>query len=331
MDNSYATHVLFLLWFFAASFSLSFCKVDSNISCNEKEKHALFRFKRGLIDPWNTLSSWSEHEDCCRWAGVQCDNKTGRVRELHLSSHSLHGEISPSLLELEHLNYLDLSFNNFNCTCIPSFLGSMGRLRRLDLGFAGFCGLIPHQLGNLSGLHYLDLSDSDLYVDNLHWILNPSLGFVNFTSLLALDLSLNFFNHEIPNWFSNLSTTLLELDLSYNELKGEIPHGISNFQNLESLSLGYNHLTGKIPESFGQLKHLTTLDLQHNSFNGSIPSSLGNLSYMSSLILCDNKLNGTLPKSLGVLSNLEQLDVKDNFLGGSVFHQTLQVKVPCHV
>ena len=362
MDNSYATHVLFLLWFFAASFSLSFCKVDSNISCSEKEKQALLMFKRGLIDPRNALSSWSDQEDCCRWAGVRCDNKTGRVRKLHVGYYDLSGEISPKLLELEHLNYSDLSFSNFNCTHIPSFLGSMGRLRHLNLGSARFCGLIPRQLGNLSGLQYLDLSNSDLFVDNLHWMsnlssmkyldmtsvnlnaaldwlqimnrlpslselhlqycqihsLNPSLAFVNFTSLLVLDLSANLFNHEIPNWFFNLSTTLLELDLTNSLLKGKIPHGISNFQNLESLSLGDNHLTGKIPNSFGQLKHLKKLVLQFNSFSGPIPSSLGNLSFMSRLILNNNKLNGILPKSFGLLSNLEHLDVRDNFLTGSV-------------
>ena len=118
--------------------------------------------------------------------------------------------------------------------------------------------------------------------------LNPSLKFVNFTSLLVLDLSANFVNHEIPNWLSNISATLLQLDLNFNSLKGEIPHGISNFQKLEILELRDNHLTGNIPESIGQLKHLTVLDLQSNSFSGPIPSSLGNLSFMWGLLLSDN-------------------------------------------
>ncbi len=105
--------------------------------------------------------------------------------------------------------------------------------------------------------------------------LNPTLGFVNFTSLRVLDLSLNVVNHKIPNWFSNLSTSLIKLDLSNTSLKGEIPHSILNFQKLESLSLNSNHLSGKIPESLGQVKHLTHLSLTHNSLSGPIPSSIG--------------------------------------------------------
>nr|POE74876.1 hypothetical protein CFP56_22076 [Quercus suber] len=50
--------------------------------------------------------------------------------------------------------------------------------------------------------------------------LNPPLAFVNFTSLQYLDLSANRFNHEIPNWFSNLTTSLLMFDLSLNSLRG---------------------------------------------------------------------------------------------------------------
>ena len=361
MDNSSATRVFFLIWFFAATFS--FCKVKSNISCNEKEKQALLNLKRGLTDPWNALSSWSGQEDCCKWAGVHCDNKTARVRKLQLGNLSLNGEISHSLLELEHLNYLDLSISNFNCTPIPSFLSSMRSMRHLNLASAGFCGLIPQQLGNLSDLRYLNLGyNFGLYVHSLHWMsslsslkyldmssvnlssaldwlqimsrlsslselylqschldsLNPSFGFVNFTSLLVLDLSVNLFIHEIPNWFSNISSTLLELDLSSNALKGEIPCSVSNFQNLEHLVLGVNYLTGKIPESFGQLKHLKVLDLNLNSFTGPIPSSLGNLSYMWKLILEGNRLNGTLPKSLGLLSNLKHLSIGNNSLTGTV-------------
>ena len=233
MAASFATlHVLFLLWFLPATFNLSFffffkAESISNVSCNEKDKQALLILKRGLTDHEHVLSSWSDHKDCCIWDGVFYDNKTGRVIELHLNYLRLGGEISGSLLQLEHLNYLNLSHSDFNCTPIPSFLGLMFSLTHLDLTSANFTGLIPHQLGNLSSLCYLSLwNNSDLYVDNLRWMsglcaiqhldlsdadlhrkvdwlqimskfpllselylqncqdsLNPSLGFVNFTSL----------------------------------------------------------------------------------------------------------------------------------------------------
>jgi Leucine-rich repeat (LRR) protein len=341
MSASFATHVLFLLWFSAATFSLSFYKTESSVSCNEKEKQALLTLKSGFTNPrnLNPLSSWSDQEDCCRWDRVRCDNKTGRVTHLYLMRTALGGKISPSLLELELLNYLDLSENDFNSAPIPSFLGLMAGLRHLDLQYANFSGLIPHQLGNLSGLHYLNLrSYSHLYVDTLRWIsglssiqyldlsyanlhrevdwlqimskfpslselylsgcqldsLNPSLGTLNFTSLQVLGLSENNFNHEMPNWFSNLSTTLLELDLRINSLKGEI---------LESL---------------GQLKHLTYLGLSGNSLCGPIPSFLGNLSEMRYLDLQGNQLNGSVPKSLGLLSNLVSLLIAGNVLTGTL-------------
>ncbi|XP_059627522.1 leucine-rich repeat protein FLOR 1-like [Cornus florida] len=69
---------------------------------------------------------------------------------LRIEEDYLGGKISPSFVELESLSYLDLSWNNFSGSTIPSFFGSMPSLRYLNLSSAYFEGLIPHQFGNSS-------------------------------------------------------------------------------------------------------------------------------------------------------------------------------------
>ncbi|RVX01978.1 LRR receptor-like serine/threonine-protein kinase FLS2 [Vitis vinifera] len=332
--------------------------------CNETEKHALLSFKHAFFDPAHSLSSWSAQENCCGWNGVRCNNITGRVVYLNLFNFGLVGKLSPALLQLEFLNHLNLGWNDFGGTPIPSFLGSMQSLTYLDLSFASFGGLIPPQLGNLSNLLHLRLGGADssyelqLHAENLRWIshlsslkflfmsevdlhqegqwiestsilsslstlilkdceldnMSPSLEYVNFTSLAVLSLYGNHFNHEIPNWLSNLTASLLQLDLRDNSLKGHIPITILELRYLNILYLSKNQLTGQIPEYLGQLKHLKALSLKYNSFDGPIPSSLRNLSSLRYLYLYGNRLNGTLPSSLWLLSNLKTLEIGNNSL-----------------
>ncbi|KAJ4953529.1 hypothetical protein NE237_030361 [Protea cynaroides] len=159
------------------------------------ERKALLKFKEGINDRTGRLSSWTG-KNCCRWRGVGCSNRTGRVVQLNLRNplqyqyysedtyesydrSCLSGEINPSLLSLKYLNFLDLSMNNFLGIKIPQFLGSFKKLRYLNISNSFFAGTVPPHLGNLSSLRHLDLScwvswynqgSSGLRVENLHWI-----------------------------------------------------------------------------------------------------------------------------------------------------------------
>ncbi|KAJ9679402.1 hypothetical protein PVL29_021359 [Vitis rotundifolia] len=347
MRNSRPIILFPLLCFLSSTISI-LCEPNTLV-CNEKEKHSLLRFKKALSGPGNWLSSWSVNQDCCRWEAVRCNNVTGRVVELHLSDlhdtdhyefYRLGGEISPALFELEFLSYLNLSGNDFGGSPIPSFLGSMGSLRYLDLNNGGFGGLVPHQLGNLSTLRHLDLGrNSALHVENLGWI--SHLAFLKYLGMDLVDL------HREVHWLESVSmlpslselhlssceldsnmtsslgygnfTSLTFLDLSGNNFNQEIPNWLFKLSSLVSLDLSYNQFKGQIPESLGQLKYLEYLDVSANSFHGPIPTSIGNLSSLKSLDLSENPLiNGTLPMSLGQLKYLEYLDVSANSFHGPI-------------
>lgn len=139
----------FLLLLLALLHSHSAAK-NHNMGCIEIEREALLKFKETLTDPFHCLSSWVG-KNCCSWVGVRCSKQTGNVIRLQLRGTDicskaksksatdikwpLSGELNPSLLDLKMLNYLDLSHNDFTNVQIPSFLGSLGRLKYLNLSF----------------------------------------------------------------------------------------------------------------------------------------------------------------------------------------------------
>ncbi|RZB61536.1 Receptor-like protein EIX2 [Glycine soja] len=156
-------------------------------------------------------------------------------------------------MELQQLNYLNLSSNSFQGRGIPEFLGSLSNLRYLDLSHSDFGGKIPTQFGSLSHLKYLNLS----------W---------------------NYLGGSIPRQLGNLSQ-LQHLDLSGNSFEGNIPSQIGNLSQLQHLDLSWSSFEGNIPSQIGNLSQLQHLDLSYNSFEGSIPSQLGNLSNLQKLYL----------------------------------------------
>ncbi|KAB2620405.1 leucine-rich repeat receptor-like protein CLAVATA2 [Pyrus ussuriensis x Pyrus communis] len=299
-------------------------------------------FKKDIDHSSNLLSSWAGEGDCCTWTGVACDNLTGHVRELHLAGyydevtsegHWLGGKVNPSLLNLKHLTYLDLSWNNFGGRQFPSFLGSLKglSLRYLDLSYNDGSKVENLKwLSGLSQLKHLDMSYIDLTRAS-HWLqlhlsrselYHMPSGIANLTSLKVLDLSDNYFNSTIPQWLYSLNH-LESLDLSSNAFHGEISSSLGNLTALVDLSLGYNQLEGEIPNSLGNLCKLTSFDLSSNNFRGrvlEIFESLSNCSFdqIDSLRLSDNNFSGFLSDQLRIFKNLRILDLSNNSISGLI-------------
>ncbi|CAL5407964.1 unnamed protein product [Camellia sinensis] len=380
-ESKRVVQVLFLCFLIIATISIIPCYGNLEVVCLESEKRALLSFKQGLKDPSNRLSSWDLEDDCCKWAGVVCNNLTGHVHELHLQNtygyttqaefkvymkSKLSGEVNPYLLDLKHLNYLDLSGNDFGGIPIPSFLGSQVCLQYLNLSEAGFAGIVPYQLGNLSSLRSLSLKGPSPYdelvleVENLQWLsglstlehldlsqvnLNktpnwlheinmlPSLvdlglsycglqriaplPYVNFTSLVVLNLSENEFNSLMPRWIFSLSN-LISLDLGFSYFEGPIPSGLQNMTELRNLDLSLNYFNSSIPNWLYNLSHLELLDLNTNQLEGMISSSIENLSSIVTFDLSSNELEGRVTRVVGKTCNLENLDLSQNKFWGDM-------------
>ncbi|XP_059648159.1 receptor-like protein EIX2 [Cornus florida] len=329
-----------------------------NVQCMESEQKALLRFKKGLVDFSDRLSSWVvEEADCCKWRGVQCNHTTGHVMALDLHSESpsesLQGELTHSaLLDLPYLSYLDLSLNHFDTNEIPQSIGSLSNLEYLNLSDANFRGNIPSDLGNLSRLHSLDLSSTPstyrfLIANNLDWLqglsslkvldlggvdLGNAMNWLNKINMLPSLVELHLFACNLnkpPSSLLHLNFTSLKiLDLSLNNFNSPIPFWLFNISHsLVYLNLTRNQLRGPIPNSFGNMTSLTVLDLSGNNLEGGVPTSLGLIekgkqlegpSSLRELHLSKNQLKGPLPQSLGLLSTLVVLDVAENRLAGVI-------------
>ncbi|XP_045824844.1 receptor-like protein EIX2 isoform X3 [Trifolium pratense] len=325
------------------------------VRCNEKDKETLSIFRKGINDSFGLLSTWSTEKDCCAWKGVSCDNITNRVTKLDLKLspyfdpfRTSTGEINMCILELEFLSYLDLSDNDFDVISFTTIQHNITHASNLfyldlsdnDLQMDNLDWLSPH-----SSLKYLYLSGIDLhkvtnwlqavntlpsllelqlsYCNLNNFIINPSIEYLNLSSLLTLDLSVNNITSQLPNWFFNLTKDLTYLNLRDSNIHGEIPSSLLNLQNLRYLELSYNQLQGSLPDGISQLPNIQHLDLSYNKLQGSLPDGISQLPNIQHLDLNSNMLSGSnIPSTLENLSSLNYLSIGGNNFSGEISENT---------
>jgi Leucine-rich repeat (LRR) protein len=302
--------------------------------CMPHERDALLAFKHGITnDSTNLLASWIPGRDCCRWIGITCSGQTGRVVKLDLNGAfsfypPLVGQISPSLLSLDYLEYLDLSSNSLegpNGT-VPEFLGSMKSLRHLDLSYVPFSGRLPSLFGNLTNLEHLDLS----FTTFLGAEVPPQLG--NLSKLLYLDLSwMDSVESTDISWIRDLNK-LEYINLSNISLSSivELPVVVNMIPTLKHIIL----INCSLPSANQSITHLNLteledLDLSGNYFGHSIaPCWFWNVTSMKSLHLYETYLHGPFPDALGGMVSLQHLDFSNN---GNAATLTVDLKSLCEL
>ncbi|XP_058107211.1 receptor-like protein 33 [Magnolia sinica] len=307
--------------------------------CHEDQKIALLQ----IFSNHSALPSWtSNNSDCCLWYGITCDNTTGLVISLDVSSCYISGRINSSnLASLSSLQSLNLSHNYFYSP-IPPNLDSLTNLTHLNLSNAGFTGQIPPAIAHMRNLVSLDISTFFLSNPSLK-LKDPSIEKLlrNWSGLTKLHLDGVKISSAVPEFLSDF-TNLTSLRLSSCNLQGEFPAKIFQLPKLEILDVSANpflngsfpaelppenalqtlvlsdtRFSGEFPYSFGNLRHLIKLQIGSCEFSGQIPYSVRNTGGLVHLDLSSNRFNGSIP-SLDNLSNLTYLDLSMNNFSGTI-------------
>ncbi|KAJ9686892.1 hypothetical protein PVL29_015661 [Vitis rotundifolia] len=255
------------------------------------------------------------------------------LTSLFLRECGLHGEFPMEIFQLPSIQYLSVRYNPDLIGYLPEFQET-SPFKMLYLAHTSFSGELPTSIGRLASLIKLDISSC-----NFTGLVPSSLG--HLPQLSYLDLSSNSFSGQISSFLGNL-TQLSYLDLSHNHFSGHIPSFLENFTQLTSLSLSFNNfsvgtlawlgqqtkltglyldrvnLSGELPSSLANVSELTALHLSRNQLTGAIPSWLMNLTQLTFLDLSVNKLEGPIPSSFFELVNLEVLSLHSNHLNGTV-------------
>ncbi|XP_068318047.1 receptor-like protein 7 [Pyrus communis] len=294
---------LFLIPFYYFSISINVFLVYGQ--CPGDQQSLLLQLKNNLTFDTATskkLVKWNKGSDHCSWEGVSC--KKGCVSSLDLSSEEITGGLdnSSSLFGLKSIEYLNLAYNFFNYTQIPSEFKQLTGLSNLNLSNAGFAGQVPIEISHLTRLVTLDLSTfyfpgtPSLNLEKLK--LDVLLG--NFSELVELYLDGVNISAQGTEWCQAISSSLPNLrvlSLSTCNLSGPIHNSLLKLKSLSVIRIDSNNLSTQVPEFFSKFHNLTSLRIMNSGLYGAFPKNIFKVPTLQTIDLSDNpQLKGSLPE-----------------------------------
>ncbi|TYH74977.1 hypothetical protein ES332_D05G441300v1 [Gossypium tomentosum] len=267
----------------------------------------------------------------------QCfGNLSNSLQFLNLKKNKFYGTIPPTFAEGCQLTNFNINGNLLEGPLTPSIL-NCNELEVLDLGNNKINDTFPHWLGSLPFLQVLVLKSNHMH-GSLR--VNSSKSSPFFSKIQIFDLSSNYFSGPLPVRYINSFKAIINLDkigstMSYMGvyaqrgsgfytysigvvMKGQDMELVKIFTMWMIIDLSNNQFEGCIPEVFGKLNLLKGLNLSHNNLHGGIPTSIGNLTSLEWLDLSSNRLSGTIPNRLADLAFLSSFNVSDNQLHGQI-------------
>ena len=235
---------------------------------------------------------------------------------------------------------LSLSGNNLS-GFVPSELGVLLNLERLDLSSNALSGALPLALARLAHLSHLDMSGTDVCAPSVRafesWLTGVAYRQVeecpdrDREALVALYRAAGgpgwtmsggwLTDAPLGHWHgvtANADGRVTGIELERNNLEGTIPAGLEFLTELRTLKLHSNRLVGAIPGALGNLPDLVYLYLVGNDLEGALPPELARLSGLRELHLGGNEFTGSIPPELGDLKNLEILSLGNNHFEGPI-------------
>jgi Leucine-rich repeat (LRR) protein len=239
------------------------------------------------------------------WVGLMTSLST-----IVLARNALSGPVPSQIAQLKQLVILDVSGNSLTVSPLPvgSAMTSLQVLAvsdnaaptAVDDDAVVWEQAIPTQIGDLASLSRLELNSC-----GLRWAIPTELG--RLEKLEYVLLSDNMLSGDIPTEVGNLRS-LVVWNTARNWMTGSLPSELATLPALEQLVVANNVLKGTIPAEFGNMTALAVCDLTSTSLTGRLPVELGRLASLEEFIApgtCESLASnsGVLCFLLGLLTH----------------------------